>query len=234
MEVKHKNHNIYGDFMAKYVQMELYIPETPAPMDVKSHIFGNSVPTGDPLADIDDRYYDHSVIRHSPYFRRLRTIRRNVDLYFREGIFPERYNEEHPLYPNKTELYQRATLEISDDYKLITLDMGAKLCIYNDGYIVLSTITTSPPVICARVDGYVQDVDDSYRDFLLSKNQDEDPDNYFVKLTDFFDGIDRDGGNVSFIAEISVGGIVTSILKIDLTLQKITDFNKRQASGSDG
>ena len=68
MEEKQNKSAAFDGFIAKYVQLELYRPETSASLDIRSHIFGNSIPTGDPLADLDDRYYEHSVLRHSPYF----------------------------------------------------------------------------------------------------------------------------------------------------------------------
>ena len=229
MEEKQNKSAAFDGFIAKYVQLELYRPEPSASLDIRSHIFGKSIPTGDPLADLDDRYYEHSVLRHSPYFKRVRNMRKNAELYFKEGIFPERYNPEHPLHPQPIETYQRSALEIRDDCKIITFETGTRLCIYKDGYISLYSITVTPPVICAKLDGCMEDVDDTYAEFLLQKQQTDGPDKYFVKLSDFYDGIDASGGNVGFIAEISLGGIVTSRLKIDINLQKITDINREMS-----
>lgn len=220
----------YDDFFAKYVQYETAPVNMAAPFTAKSHIFGSVTPTKDPLLDLDERYYDNSIHRHSPYFKRLRQLRETAKLYSDMGLFPERYSEEHPIYPQKFELYDRARLTLNSACKVIKFGTGNRICIFSDGYVILETQSTVPPAICVGIDKHMQVTDESYAEFLRSKNIDRDTEYYFAKLIDYSDTIDENGGELSLSVELSMDCAVTSCLKIQLKLQKITDCNDKNES----
>ena len=130
------NSKIYKNFRAIYKKYE-FVPPSPSKTDGRHPIFGNiSQAKNDPDKDFDERYYEQSILKYSPYFEHRRKIRNTVKNLFETGVFPKRQHEEYPLNQQFAESHESAIIEITDEYKLIKLDYGVAVYIYNDGYIM--------------------------------------------------------------------------------------------------
>ena len=195
----------------------------------RSPIYGNQIPTNDPAAAFDDRYFQRSVMRFSPYFERIRKARENARLYTKTGLFPERYNEEFPMTSGDLEIYCPAVLEICDDYKRISLNCGADIVVYSDSTVYLHNVSRENSDLFLSKDGFVPSVDLPYCDFLISKGIEPEIINRNTRIQHFEDSTGEDGGTMSLCFEISSFGNVLSNTSLDLKLVPKNNCDKLPA-----
>ena len=220
-----------SDIVTKEMFAELKIVELPYDKmfgsdKYRSPIYGNQIPSNDPFADFDDRYFRRSVMRFSPYFERVRKARENAKLYTKTGFFPERYNEEFPMLHGDSEIYCPAVLEACDEYKRISLDCGIDVVVYSDGTVYLHNVSRENPELFLTSDGFLPSVDLPYCDFLISKGALPEIINRTARIQYFEDSFGENGGTMSLCFELSSHGNVISNTGLELKITPKNNFDK--------
>ena len=224
--VHNVNNLLVKDLFAELKMVEICDSKKFGPDGYHGFIFGNQIPTNDPAAAFDDRYFGRSAMRFSPYFKRIKKARENARLYTKMGFYPERYNEEFPMTHGDSEIYCEAELEICDEYKRIFLNCGMEILIYSDGTLYLHNVSGENPELFLTKDAFLPSVELPYCDFLISKGMKPEAVSRVTRIQHFDNNIGVDGGTMSLCFEISSFGNVLSNTGIDLKLRKRTDRNK--------
>jgi len=196
------------------------------------HKYGTQSQTSDPNAAYDDRNYERSVLRHSPYMQWVKQTRLNAEMYTRLGFFPERYNPEFPKPYGDKEIYCGAVLEICDEYKRVILECGSEITLYKNGVIVLLDVDDENPETILDTASPLENSEAPYLDYLLSRGLEPDISNYTVSVLSCDMDLSENGGCVSVNYDISKVAETYRSICFELKLCRITDENRTEESFS--
>ncbi len=210
---------VYTGLSAKIMQTERREPEIPGHSTSKS-FYGSSVPTNDPDAAFDYRYYENSIMRFSPYFERVREYNENMKNFAKSGGIAERYCEENRMNLDYSEGIFGVQLEILPDCKIIEVDSGQKIHLYNNGTVLLLGMDALCPELFLVPDKFVAGMDMPYADMLFAKGLMPDTLMYTAEIIDIEDTVTPDGGTLHIRYETSSGGRIIGNVTIEMVITK--------------
>ncbi len=189
--------------------------------DVTSPLYGKIDNGTDDSAGYDERKYNNSIMRFSPLFHRMRTLRKNIE---RTDSFLEKdelYSETAPALPGESEFYCDGRLDITCDGKIIRIADGEEIEITNDGTVYWKKNDPFTPVLTLEKGQRISHADYPYLDFLLKLGVEPELVSRTCVTLDFSDGISEYGGTLELSYVVELCGAELESTRLTLTLYPI-------------
>lgn len=181
---------------------------------------GASAPYNEEFRDFDPRRNERSPVRFSPYFRTVRRLNANTQLYTEQGFYPERYNPEHPI-PLDDERYGILLYTQCEDFRKINIDARSAITLFSDsGEILLEGIDSEYGSLFLKRGIYTGHHYTPLIDSCVKQKIDPVLVTTEHQITAFDENIGLDGGGLVLSYESRSCGTLYGQTRIELTLCK--------------
>ena len=205
---------------------ELRLIQTKGPHGFGSEMLGEKYGftklSDDEYADYDDRNFERSAMRFSPYFDFIRNARKTTELYTKCGLYEERYCEEFPQPGGDLEIYDETVITVCPEYRKISLGCGIEITIYSrDRSVKLENVDSDITDLYLLRDTFLSSVDMPYIEYYISRGLEPLKIERTARIRHFDDTITENGGTLSLSYEISDHGSVVSVANLELKVIKL-------------
>ena len=171
----------------------------------------------------DDRFFEKSAMKHSPYFERIRGLRNTADFYRQVGFFPERYSPEFPLHENGVEFGCETTLEVCERCRELIFSGGRRIVLYSDGSVYLAYFDDEMPELFFDTKSATQVHDAPYYDYIISQGGKGQISVKTAEVIDIEDSLTEKGGEFYMIFELFDGEKSYRRLCLELEVSILSD-----------
>ena len=181
---------------------------------------GVKAPYNEEFWEFDPRRNERSPTRFSPYFKTVRRLNANTELYTEQGFYPERYNPEHPI-PLDDERYGILLYTQCEDFRKINIDARSVITLFSDsGEILLEGIDGEYGSLFLKKGIFTGHHYTPLIDSCVKQKIDPVLVTTEHQITALDESIGLDGGSLVLSYESRSGGALYEQTRIELTLSK--------------